>query len=245
MNPAMRKILDCLESPRLRDFFLRRRSQRTADIKAKGDGTLVSASGDLAIDQIVADELRGTGIPVHSEETLGSVWPPPDSTYWLVDPLDGTHNEALGLPAFGTMVMYVENKKPRAAGTFLPAFDTYYWVTEGEGAYRSSSRSRVQRIQVSGTARLRDAMIFFEGPPKIWIEDKASAELVRRSTDMRQPGGTCWAGALVAAGGLEPKGPDALVAFGNKPWDNLPVFLMVHEAGGTVTDFKGNPWNFE
>jgi len=30
-----------------------------------------------------------------------------------------------------------------------------------------------------------------------------------------------------------------------EPWDVAPGFLLVQEAGGEVTDFKGNPWKLE
>lgn len=44
-------------------------------------------------------------------------------------------------------------------------------------------------------------------------------------------------------GGLLPVGADLLISVENKPFDNLPIALLVEEAGGRVTDFKGRPWS--
>ena len=36
---------------------------------------------------------------------------------------------------------------------------------------------------------------------------------------------------------------DAVVGINNKPWDHIPSILLAEEAGGMVTDYKGNPYS--
>jgi len=49
------------------------------------------------------------------------------------------------------------------------------------------------------------------------------------------------AATTVARGVREQRGgASALVAKGNKPWDNWPAILIIQEAGGIVTGFDGN-----
>ena len=49
-------------------------------------------------------------------------------------------------------------------------------------------------------------------------------------------GSTVYGGMLVAIGELL-----ALITRGDKPWDVAALDILVREAGGRVTDLKGNP----
>jgi len=59
-------------------------------------------------------------------------------------------------------------------------------------------------------------------------------------TDVRKLGSAGLETAWVAAG----KG-EAYFTTRIEPWDVAPGVLLIQEAGGEVTDFKGNPWKLE
>lgn len=61
---------------------------------------------DIELEELITKHLLKIA-PVVGEES-GLRWPPSADSFWVVDPLDGTHNYLMGLPTFGTMVAYVE-----------------------------------------------------------------------------------------------------------------------------------------
>ncbi|MDP3727540.1 MAG: inositol monophosphatase family protein, partial [bacterium] len=182
------------------------------------------------------------GMAIVSEETR-SGWPPSADRFWLVDPDDGTHNLLSGLPNFGTMLALIENGLVTFTAIFLPferAFGRSGLYVAGRGAGAWEWGDTPRPLAVSGKRNLTDAFLFVEGPS--WrVTTAPFPQLVSSVRRWRINLATCWAGTRLVLGGVLPAGGDLMVSFGNQPWDNLPVALLVEEASGRVSAFDGRP----
>jgi myo-inositol-1(or 4)-monophosphatase len=157
---------------------------------------------------------------------------------WLVDPLDGTADFAGGLPIFSVVLSLVETSNPHQAllnVTYDPIRREMFHAVRGSGAFLDD-----RPIHVSARADLAGALIHlnYSIKPQIWA---ASVDLARRVTEVaphaRDLGSAAIALAYVASGRL-----DAKAKIQSGTYDIVGGNLLVTEAGGVVTDLKGQPW---
>jgi histidinol-phosphatase len=210
---------------------------RTAAMRVtrKLDGTALTVA-DGAIEAMARAKVAASGVAldVFGEETgTGDSKAPSKSTSrarLIIDPIDGTEEFSRGIPTFGTL-LGVEDEGDIVAGmASAPALGARWWAYRGEGAYRNG-----QKIQVSKTARLDEAMVFTTGtgPSK----GKEAREKIRRLADAARNGrafGGFWQHMLVAEGAI-----DAALDWTSKPWDLAPLGIIVEEAGGRSTNVRG------
>jgi histidinol-phosphatase len=211
---------------------------RTAAMRVtrKLDGTALTVA-DGAIEAMARAKVAASGVAldVFGEEMgAGDSEAPSKSASrarLIIDPIDGTEEFSRGIPTFGTL-LGVENGGEIVAGmASAPALGARWWAYRGEGAYRNG-----QKIQVSKTARLDEAMVFTTGtgPSK----GKEAREKIRRLADAARNGraiGGFWQHMLVAEGAI-----DAALDWTSKPWDLAPLGIIVEEAGGRSTNVRGD-----
>jgi histidinol-phosphatase len=210
---------------------------RTAAMRVtrKLDGTALTEA-DSAIEAMARAKVAASGVAldVFGEEMgTGDSKAPSKSANrarLIIDPIDGTEEFSRGIPTFGTL-LGIEHEGEIVAGmASAPALGARWWAYRGEGAYRNG-----QRIQVSKTARLDEAMVFTTGtgPSK----GKEAREKIRRLADAARNGraiGGFWQHMLVAEGAI-----DAALDWTSKPWDLAPLGIIVEEAGGRSTNVRG------
>ena len=172
-------------------------------------------------------------------EERGAVAGEDDQHRWIVDPLDGTTNFLHGLPHFAISIA-VED--PRGAGgkpeitqalVYQPLTDESFWAEKGRGAWLNE-----RRLRVSARRDLADALI------ATGIPYKAHGQLDRFQTilgavspevaGIRRFGSAALDLAWVAAGRFDGFWEEDL-----QYWDLAAGILLVREAGGFVTDFRG------
>jgi histidinol-phosphatase len=148
----------------------------------------------------------------------------------IIDPIDGTEEFSRGIPTFGTLLGIELDGEIVAGMCSAPALGTRWWAYRGEGAFRNG-----EKIRVSKTARLGEAMVFTTGTgPSKNAEDRARIRrLLDASRNSRCLGGF-WQHMLVAEGAI-----DAALDWTSKPWDLAPLGLIVEEAGGRSTNLQG------
>lgn len=106
----------------------------------KADSSPLTKADILANDVIVSslDQLT-PNVPIISEELLNK-----DLTnkfvkepeVWLVDPLDGTKDFLKHNGEFSVNIALIKDQKPVLGVVFAPAFDTCYYGTVGQGAWK-------------------------------------------------------------------------------------------------------------
>lgn len=216
-------------------------------IKEKDEGELVSATDKKIENLLISFLTKMFPAPVLSEEKE-MIWPPTQTIFWLIDPLDGTHNYLAGIPTYGVTTTLIEMGLPTFVAIFLPTEEALFkngvcFATIGKGAWRNTQDGGLKRIWVSQLKDLSKALLLIEGSSK-----NAKLEIalpLAQKCRSRRGLSSSWAGTRVAAGGTFPKGADILISINNKPWDNLPNALLIEEAGGKVTDFNGQEWSLK
>ncbi len=116
--------------------------------RRKADRTLVT-DADLEADEALTRALEAAfpGVPVLSEERATAL---PDTTAaWVLDPLDGTTNFALGLPLWGVLIAFLENGHPTVGVAYFPVMDELFVAVRGQGATRNGERIRTRGVDAA------------------------------------------------------------------------------------------------
>ena len=129
-------------------------------VSIKGPGDFVTAS-DKKVEKILIEELQKArpNYSILSEE-IGKI--SNDESYkWIIDPIDGTANFLHGIPHFAISVGLEHNKEIICGIIYDPIKDEMFVAEKGNGSYLNN-----QRIRVSSRSKLKDCIIFTEGPKK-------------------------------------------------------------------------------
>ena len=141
---------------------------------------------------------------------------------WIVDPIDGTRNYSRGVPVWATLIALEEHGNVVLGVVSAPALHRRWWAERGGGAHADGDQVRVSRV-----ARAEDAVLTF-------ALEQPLPGLAARAWHARGYG-DFWSHMLVAEGAVD----GAIDAIGVSVWDLAAVQVIVEEAGGTFTDFRG------
>jgi len=236
MDRAARKA-----APRLRRDF---GEVEQLQVSRKGPADFVSMA-DKRAEQAIVEELRHArpdwGLLL---EEGGEIEGNPAKPRWIVDPLDGTTNFLHGIPHFA-MSIAVEEKRPDGRGeithglVYQPLTDESFWAEKGRGAWLSD-----RRLRVSARRDLLETVIGTgiphcgRGTPESWA--KIYSAVAPHVSGIRRLGSAALDLAWVAAGRFDGFWEDDLDV-----WDTAAGVLLVREAGGFVTDYRGSDRSFE
>ncbi len=189
---------------------------------------------DKAIDLFLIKEISKK-YPRHSILTEESGLKEKDPDYlWIVDSLDGSGNFANKNPLFSVCVALLYKKELILGTTYAPAIDEFYWAEKKKGAFLNG-----KKIKVSSTTKAKDSYVLFcDGHEKNRKKlSKKLSDVFQKVIDLRKIGSAGIETGWVASGKA-----DVFLVFQGDPWDIASGTLIVKEAGGKVSDFKGNPW---
>ena len=159
---------------------------------------------------------------------------------WLVDPIDGTANYAVGIPHYCVSIGYLEHGVPVLGAIYDPSHDVLYAAERGGGAFRNG-----ELLHVSSCAAMEAATVEIGWSTRRTTE--AYVTLVGRVLGAGGAFRRAGSGALglcdVAAGRTE-----AYCELHINSWDCAAGVVLVREAGGFTNDFfagnglvQGNP----
>src|SRR5712675_2822546 len=204
------------------------------DIRYKGDVDLVTQA-DKRSETAIVTRLSGL-FPDHTiaaEEGTGHVRSP--EFLWHVDPLDGTTNFAHKYPCFAVSIALAQNGTVIAGVVYNPIYDELFAAARGEGATLNGKKISVSKIETISTSLLCTGFPVHKrrANPNIHYY----YDFTLRSHGVRRDGSAALDLACVAAGRF-----DGFWEFGLQKWDTAAGLLLVQEAGGTVSDFDGQPY---
>ena len=196
---------------------------------------------DLASEWLIVEAIRARfpDQAILSEEGLGDLQRITSgmSYLWIVDPLDGTVNYAHGYPVWGVSLALARQGQVVLGVTYDPLRDEIFWTERGRGAWFSG-----EPMHVSAATRLRDALVATGfAYERATLADNNLAEfgaVMPRVQGARRAGAAVLDLAHLAAGRL-----DAYWEMHLQPWDWAAGWLLIEEAGGRVTDMRGEPWS--
>jgi myo-inositol-1(or 4)-monophosphatase len=153
---------------------------------------------------------------------------------WCVDPLDGTRNFTAGIPHIAVNLALSHGDDLVMGLTFDPVREELFHATLGGGAWLND-----ERIVVSEEMELRQCIFGFDMG---YVDDGGT--LLLQMLEHLWPGmqsirmmGSAALGLAYAAAGRYGIYAHHYV----QPWDIAPGILLAREAGGTVTDLRGDP----
>jgi myo-inositol-1(or 4)-monophosphatase len=216
--------------------LLKRRFRTGVAVKMKGVADIVTAT-DIEAQGLVARRLR-RAFPDHgilAEEGLDAA--PGAEWRWILDPLDGTKNFAHGIPSFCVAIGVERGRRTEVGVVYDPMHEELFLGVRGQGAWLNG-----RPIRVSQVAELRSAFLATGCPNRVgkFVDSVARSfgRFAGRTLGIRDRG----AGALdlcyVACGRF-----DGYWEIDQSPWDIAAGGLIVAEAGGRMSDFRGGPFD--
>ena len=212
--------------------IIRDRFSTTKDIKFKGRADIVTdvdLAAEKAVLGLLRDEFPDFGVLAEESAPIESA-----SGYtWVVDPLDGTRNYAMGVPHFCTVVALARGRDIELGITYDPVREESFVAQAGQGAWLNGNP-----ISVSETQEVLHASLCFDMG---YVDEKAglALDMLRdiwpNVQSLRLMGSAALGIAYAAAGRVDLYFHHAL-----SPWDIASGLLLVREAGGIVVDRQGD-----
>jgi myo-inositol-1(or 4)-monophosphatase len=206
------------------------------EISNKSDIDLVTES-DLAAEGLIIDRIK-THYPRHSilAEESGVTNPHDHESdwRWIIDPLDGTTNYAHGYPCFCVSIALEHQANLVIGVVYDPLRDEMFAAERGQGASLNG-----RRISVSRTMNLSTALLCTGFPYDVRQRNDFArhfASFIMHAQGVRRDGAAALDLAYVAAGRF-----DGFWEEGLKPWDVAAGALIIEEAGGRLSNYRGEP----
>ena len=174
--------------------------------------------------QILSEEQGLQDIPAHA-------------TKWIIDPLDGTTNFAHGFPMYNISIG-VEHEGACILGVvYDPTRDELFLGQQGRGATLNDTP-----IHVSATPKLNEALLVTGFAYDVHTATdnnlKEFSAFTLRARGMRRTGTAAIDLCYIACGRF-----DGFWELRLNPWDTAAGKVIVEEAGGTVTNYAGEPYS--
>ncbi|NJO56196.1 MAG: histidinol-phosphatase [Rhodospirillales bacterium] len=150
---------------------------------------------------------------------------------WVLDPIDGTKSFVTGKPLFGTLIALTRNGVPIVGVIDMPALGQR-WV----GAEDRQTRFNGEEVRVRECAGLPSAWLYATSPQMFAGDDFDAFERVRLACYAAVYGADLYAYGLLANGRV-----DLVCEASLQAYDFCAVVPVVQGAGGTITDWRGQP----
>ena len=209
------------------------RFDQSYSIEEKDDfGDVVTEVDHLAEDVILKELSRAfPDHRIHSEEAgdngLVSDW------LWMIDPLDGTNNFAIGFPVFSVSITLLYKREPVLGVIYEPIVNRLF-ISRLNGGF--TCNKEIIKIKKNENVN-RLTVGWIQGHA---VQNDEKAVRLRHHIDLNSKRMMrLWAPTLqwcmLAKGDI-----DGIILFNSEGDDLYSGILMVKEAGGIVVDFQGN-----
>jgi histidinol phosphatase-like enzyme (inositol monophosphatase family) len=197
-------------------------------VESKADSTPVTIA-DREAERVIRERI-GRYFPDHAilgEEqgaTAGA-----DADYrWYIDPIDGTKSFIHGVPMYGVLVAVEVRGRSSVGVVYLPATDEMVAAADGLGCTWNGRTARVSTL-----SRLDEATMNTSTITASLNRSDAYENLIRR-VKLNRGWGDAYGYVLVATGRAEIM-LDPVI----NPWDVAPMPVILREAGGRFTNWRG------
>ncbi len=208
------------------------------DVREKSKNDLVTKIDEDAqsiIETVLADAFPSYAMLSEENDGAGAADPVAEGHRWIIDPLDGTTNFTFDAPPYAVSIA-LQHEHDLVVGVVLDVpSDTLYTAIRGDGAYRNGAPIRVSAID-----RLDRSLIAtgfpFRTPDNIDQYMAVLGTFIGTARGVRRHGAAAIDLARLAAGEYT-----GFFETGLNPWDVAAGIVLIEEAGGRVTNFRGDP----
>lgn len=187
---------------------------------------------DQQAEKIIIDTIRDLQ-PTHSFLCEESGYDGDSDFQWIIDPIDGTTNFIHGNPQFAISIALKIRDELEVGVIYDPLRQELFTAKRGEGAQLNDRRIRISQQRELPSALIGTGIPFKADAP---LDDYFAMlkAVTKQQTNIRRAGSAALDLAWVAAGRL-----DGFWELGLQPWDIAAGILLIHEAGGRVSDMHG------
>lgn len=233
MKPFLETAFDAARTAGdlLMNFF-----EKPKDVEYKGEVDLVTdidrRSEAIIVSHILAQYPRHA---IFAEE--GTRTQSKSDYRWIIDPLDGTTNYTHHYPCFAVSIALERQGEIILGVVYDPVRPELYWAERGGGAYLNG-----KKISVSKEKTLSRSLLVTGFPVHHRKHAEENLRLFHAFTmvchGVRRDGSAALDLCYLAAGRF-----DGFWELRLHAWDTAAGSLIVQEAGGRISDFKGNSFD--
>jgi histidinol phosphatase-like enzyme (inositol monophosphatase family) len=205
------------------------------DVQRKADDspvTVADREAERKLREVISREFPDDGI-------FGEEFPerPGKSGFrWILDPIDGTKSFVSGVPLYTNLVGVEYDGRSVIGVINAPAVGECVYAAAGQGAWHRLGGAEPVPARVSTVSELSEGLFLTSEVECFEQRGAVDAFLsLQRAARVTRTWGDAY-GYLLVATGRAVVMVDAVVAL----WDIAAVQPIVEEAGGTLTDWKGN-----
>lgn len=205
------------------------------DVELKDDASPVTKAdreAETAMRALIAEAYPDHGIlgEEHGSERLDA------ENVWVLDPIDGTRAFVNGIPLFATLIALVRDGKPVLGLNAYPALAERWLGVAGAPTRHWYGNKESGPSNARSCGALANARLCTTSPDMFDAADAARYARLKAAVRDTRFGTDAWAYAMVAAGQT-----DLAAESGMQPYDYLSHAVIVTGAGGTITDWEGQP----
>ena len=199
----------------------------------KSDNTPVT-NGDIEVNNILTEKIKNitSDIPIVSEESSSNKSNNNLNDFWLIDPIDGTHDYINDKDEFTLNAALIINKKPKIGIIYAPAKKRLFY-TYGNGSSFELINNKEIKIKCEKKTKINQIKaVSYSEKLKPLIADFHNKFGVTDYQKMKSSLKFC----VIAAGEFdlyiaEPRASE---------WDIAAGHAILENAGGIITDFENN-----
>jgi myo-inositol-1(or 4)-monophosphatase len=191
--------------------------------------TQVDRHAEIAIIEVIRDHYPDHAILAEESGSQGD-----NEFQWIIDPLDGTTNFVHGFPVFSVSIAVAQRGELQHGVVYDPLRQEIFSASRGQGALLDG-----RKIRVSKRTSLQHALIGTGFPYRMNLEHldrylQMLRAVMLETAGVRRPGSAALDLCYVAAGRV-----DGFWELGLQQWDIAAGALIIREAGGRISDFRG------
>ncbi len=213
---------------------------RGMEISRKNDHELVTTA-DLRSEEFLrerlADIVPGAGFLGEETSDPGDL---PDPPFWVVDPLDGTNNYAHGYPMFSVSIALWDGERVVFGCVHDPVRGESFTAEAGEGAWLNGSPIHCTSKEDLDECLIATGFPYHRKEGDLGLDLSTLEFFLERVQGVRRCGSAALDLSYVACGRLDGFFEEHL-----KPWDMAAGHLLVTEAGGITSCYRGGEWTLK
>lgn len=205
------------------------------DVELKDDASPVTQAdreAETAMRALIAQNYPDHGImgEEHGSERLDA------DLVWVLDPIDGTRAFVNGIPLFATLIALVRDGEPVLGLNAYPALGERWLGIRGQPTRHWFGANKSGTVEVRPCPAIGDVRLCTTSPDMFDPADAARYARLKDAVRDTRFGTDAWAYAMVASGQT-----DMAAESNMQPYDYLSHAVVVAGAGGTITDWEGQP----
>ena len=199
----------------------------------KDDDTPVT-NGDLEVNKIITNKLKEITpeIPIVSEEVSDNKNSNSLSTFWLIDPIDGTYDYLNNKEEFTLNAGLIIDKKPEIAIINAPAKKRLFYTFGVNNSFELKDNVETKLDSGANSKNKQLSALVYSDNIKAEIKDIHNKYNIKKITKMKSSYKFC----VIASGEFDLYVADPRAS----EWDIAAGDAILRNAGGSVKDMDGN-----